>query len=680
MISASEEITKEKWPLHSGEEMGHKEAQEITQAIQQNFDSLGLMLKAAKERKAWKALGYRDFGSYCNNEFDKSKSRAYQIIEEAEIAQTLRNLAPAGLNIPANSHLRLLKDLSTDKQIEAIQYAEDLAKATEGKKPTKLQIQLAVEKISGNKPEQLKHSLSELGFSKGAEILITRGANTGSRGLIKRLDKEGQIWVELHHGNSLSIPYDATSLRILNDSEKPQKRAWVGTTDIGDKVLIFSRGLENQIGEIAIRINEKMAGIKVNGKIIELPYAELEVLEVVHEEPDEQSDVLSNEQLIILIKTQLITCGNQADKARLAETIISNIWQMISPEEKEKIKNLDDTLRKYKKANDDLFSINGELRESLLAYHREEAKLQKRLEEAEEIISQMVSKVPIDSKLDATLDAVVDTTLDAKTPSEMATADSVENDRQARIDRKTHTILQQIKEAEESLKKATTIRNKKELKNDLAKLHVNLKDIRLFATLKLHQTVYHFSPKYSGKIVDFWFSEVGEPRAGIEWQITEGKTSKIYEPMYAISTETHSPQLDVEAEEYDKSTTASVTQHTLDTTPDTTQWRQKIKKEIEIIDKKREGATRKESEKLSKQIDRLCAQLFELDYFEKIEIGRLVTKKRYPEVLGKVTGLSFSTGGMPQVWVHWLEHNLTDTNSVSVLDFNPEIQSETEQW
>ena len=681
-------FTVEKFSAQTAITMSRIEAEEITAAILQNFDSLGLMLKSANECKAWKALGYKDFGSYCNSEFDKSRSRAYQIIEEAELAQTLRNLAPAGLSIPANSHLRLLKDLSTDKQIEAIQYAEDLAKATEGKKPTKLQIQLAVEKISGNKPEQFKHSLNELGFSKGAEIITVRGINIGSRGFIKRLDKQGQLWVEMHTGNSSLIPYDVTSLRVLSPSEKPQKRAWVGTTDIGDKVLIFSRGLENQIGEIAIRINEKMAGVRVNEKINELPYAELEVLEVVHDEAEQQPDGMSEKELIVLIKTQLIACG---DKSALAKRIITNVWQMLLPEVKGEIENLNDILKSYKMANDELHSINSELRESLLNCHREEAKLRARLEEAEQVIGQMVDTVAdtaLDTVVDTTLDTVVDTTLDTKTPSEMATADSVENDRQARIDSKIHTILRQIKEAEESLKKATTIRNKKELKNDLAKLHDNLKNLRLFATLKLHQTVYHFSPKYSGKIVDFWFSEVGVPHAGIEWQVTEGRTSKIYEPMYAISTETHSPQLDVEAEEYDKSTTASVTQHTLDMTLDAvaelkveiTKWRKEINKSIKKNNEKLIVATRQEvKDNLKKSLDYSHKQLLDLDAFEKIEVGQIIAKKRYPEIIGRVTKLEFSLGGMPQVFVHWLERDSTDAIAVCVLDFAPEIQSEFEQ-
>ena len=527
-------FTVEKFSAQTAITMSRIEAEEITAAILQNFDSLGLMLKSANERKAWMVLGYKNFGDYCTNEFGKSKSRAYQIIEEAEIAKSLREDGGSDFKIPAQSYLRLLKNLpTTDKQIEAIKYAEDLA--GENNKPTKIQMQLAVEKVSGTKPEQFKQTLNELGFTKGAEVITVRGINIGSRGFIRKLDKKGQLWVEMHTGNSSLIPYDVTSLRVLSPSEKPQKKAWVGTTDIGDKVLIFSRGLENQIGEIAIRINEKMAGVRVNEKINELPYAELEVLEVVHEEPEQQPDGMSEKELIVLIKTQLIACG---DKSALAKKIITNVWQMLLPEVKGEIENLNDVLKSYKKANDELHSINNELSESLLSCHREEAKLRARLEEAEQVIGQMV-ETTLDTVVDTTLDTIVDTTLDT-------TLDTI-------LDTTLRTKIAQRRE---------------ELNKEIA--------------------------QQRGKLV---------------------------------------------------------------------------------------GLTEKQAKKPKKEINHLTNSLLDLDTFEQIKVGQSVTKNSAPELIGTITDLFFSQGGMPQVMVHWLERDSTDSNAVCILDFNiSEIQSEIEQW
>lgn len=339
----------------------------------------------------------------------------------------------------------------------------------------------------------------------------------------------------MHTGNSSLIPYDVTSLRVLSPSEKPQKKAWVGTTDIGDKVLIFSRGLENQIGEIAIRINEKMAGVRVNEKINELPYAELEVLEVVHEEPEQQPDGMSEKELIVLIKTQLIACG---DKSALAKKIITNVWQMLLPEVKGEIENLNDVLKSYKKANDELHSINNELSESLLSCHREEAKLRARLEEAEQVIGQMV-ETTLDTVVDTTLDTIVDTTLDT-------TLDTI-------LDTTLRTKIAQRRE---------------ELNKEIA--------------------------QQRGKLV---------------------------------------------------------------------------------------GLTEKQAKKPKKEINHLTNSLLDLDTFEQIKVGQSVTKNSAPELIGTITDLFFSQGGMPQVMVHWLERDSTDSNAVCILDFNiSEIQSEIEQW
>ncbi|MEG4287021.1 hypothetical protein QUB68_28345, partial [Microcoleus sp. A006_D1] len=382
--------------------MSRTEAEEITSAIQQNFDSLGLMLETARNRKAWKALDYKNFGSYCDNEFGKSQSRAYQLIEESKIAQTLIEEGGRDLRLPVSSNLRLLKDLPVEQQIEAIKYSEELASAADQKKPNKNHLLFAINKVSGtHSTEDLKSSLEALGFAKGVEVATIRGVNIGSRGFIRKLDKKGQLYVELHSGGRTPIPYDATSLRILSASEKPEKAASFDSTNIGDKVLIFSPGLDGILGTIQTRLNDdKMVGIKVNGNLLKLPYAELEVVEFEVDEPEQESwlqnfvwtdfgvqwcyesesqtiaavyqdlklhptekgkgspadwvrrwvrnnalnlavELLPEEQLSILITTRLITCGSEEEKGNLAESLIAEIWKMSLPSEcREKVKSL----------------------------------------------------------------------------------------------------------------------------------------------------------------------------------------------------------------------------------------------------------------------------------------------------------------------------------------------------
>jgi hypothetical protein len=678
MITGTDEITQEKWPLHSTSEMGRQEAEEITKAIQQNFDSLGMMLKSANERKAWKALGYVNFASYCENEFGKSKSRAYQIIEEAEIAQRLRESAPADLKIPANSQLRILKNLSLAQQIEAIKCAEDLAATTKNKKPTNLQIRLAVEKTA-NKPEQFKHSLNELGFSKGAEVVVVRGMDTGSRGFIRKLDKKGQLWIELHTRNSSLIPYDVTQLQILQASEKPSKTAYFGTTEIGDKVLIFSRGFENKIGEIAVRINEKMVGVRLeNGRIVELPYAELEPIETELYEQEEPSDTLPSEQLTTLIQTQLITCG--AEKTKLATDIIASVWRMLDSSEKEDINNLlqgdrNTKLREYKKANEDLFSINNELRDDLLRCHREAAELQTRLDEAEQVIAQMVSATQNQPTEPDTLLVDAFTGSASKTTALGISFNKTIDQLIAGKKTQTRRAWQQdyaknfVRYFEEGIKIPALSKGRHRGGHELG-------------FIKLTQRPYQ---QYLSEMSLTDLQEEGGMVATVQEFIDtyfEEQDKLVW--VLHFEFEALSGAADVEVDTILE--TVDTSNASLDTALyaglkiEIAQQRENVEIEIEALSEQKKTTTRgKVLNKLNKQICRLYDRLSILDTFEKIEVGQTVTKKRFPETVGTVISLDFSPGGMPQVWVRWFEPDSTDSNSVEVLDFVPDIQ-EPEQW
>lgn len=370
--------------------MTRLEAEEITEAIQGNFNSLGNMLEIARNRKAWKILGYRDFEGYCNNEFGKSQRRAYELIAEAAIAQSLKEADPS-LRLPAQSNLKLLKELPIEQQLEAVKRSEWLATESNKKKPNRSDLLIAIDEMEGCRSGDMRASLEARGFTKGVEVATTRGANIGSRGTVTRTDKKGQIYVELHTGGKVPILFDSASLKILSANEKPEKRAWFGTTDIGDKVLIFSKGLENTIGTIKSRLNsDKMVGVEVNGQVLKLSYAELEVVEFEIDEPDQDSwlqnfiwtdfgaqwcyesqtqtittvypglklhptekgkgspadwlrswanknapnlseQLLSDEQLISLLQTRLITCGSNERKENLAEAIVKEIWKMSLP-------------------------------------------------------------------------------------------------------------------------------------------------------------------------------------------------------------------------------------------------------------------------------------------------------------------------------------------------------------
>ncbi|TAG58463.1 MAG: hypothetical protein EAZ28_14565 [Oscillatoriales cyanobacterium] len=66
--------------------------------------------------------------------------------------------------------------------------------------------------------------------------------------------------------------------------------------------------------------------------------------------------------------------------------------------------------------------------------------------------------------------------------------------------------------------------------------------------------------------------------------------------------------------------------------------------------------TKKEADAISaNNLQRLKNSLQELRDFQELRIGQLVTKQFHPEIKGRITGFEMSVGGMPLIWVVWLQ-------------------------
>jgi len=285
----------------SAADMGRKEAEEVTQAIKNNFDSLGAMLVQARDRKAYKALGYRSFESYCQNEFGRSVSSAYQIIEDARVLSQLEAKISENygeevtLKIPA-SHLRPLKAVtSIDDKLKAIEYANKLA-AGEGKKPTKQHLEIAVFEVSGKRSEEFKAAIEKLGFTKGAQVESVSPIKK-DRGIIKSIDKAGLIYVEHYYGGNKAISYHTTELRLLTNEEKPTNPLEGSVATKGDRVLIFAEGLQGKQGTIYIWKEGKTTLVMVDGQDSPtvIAYAEMELIKSEQKKADWQSELVWQE-------------------------------------------------------------------------------------------------------------------------------------------------------------------------------------------------------------------------------------------------------------------------------------------------------------------------------------------------------------------------------------------------
>lgn len=77
-------------------ELTVEQAQELTEHIRSTSDVLYVLVARAHAGKAHKALGYSDFGAYVKAEFDISRSRAYQFINQANVIQAIEESTPEG--------------------------------------------------------------------------------------------------------------------------------------------------------------------------------------------------------------------------------------------------------------------------------------------------------------------------------------------------------------------------------------------------------------------------------------------------------------------------------------------------------------------------------------------------------------------------------------------------------
>lgn len=77
-------------------ELTADEARELTEHIRSTTDVLYVLVARAHAGKAHKALGYNNFGEYVKAEFNISRSRAYQFINQAEIIQEIEQATPDG--------------------------------------------------------------------------------------------------------------------------------------------------------------------------------------------------------------------------------------------------------------------------------------------------------------------------------------------------------------------------------------------------------------------------------------------------------------------------------------------------------------------------------------------------------------------------------------------------------
>lgn len=83
----------------AGEELSFEEARNLTSTIRNAAQMLWVLIKRAHQGKAWHALGYGSWEKYVRAEFDMSRSRAYQILDQAQVITEIEAVVPDGTTV-----------------------------------------------------------------------------------------------------------------------------------------------------------------------------------------------------------------------------------------------------------------------------------------------------------------------------------------------------------------------------------------------------------------------------------------------------------------------------------------------------------------------------------------------------------------------------------------------------
>ncbi len=677
-------------------EMGRIEAEAVTQAIKDNFDSLGAMLIQARDRKAYKALGYRTFEGYCKTEFGKSSSNAYRLIEDAKVVAQLeaeiskRYEEPVSLNIPS-ACLRPLKELpDIGEKLKAIDYAKKLATA-EGEKATKKHLEIAVFQINGHRSDDFKSAIESLGFTKGVQVEVTKNLKK-DRGFVTKVDKKGKIYIQLYNDGVTSLPYDATDLRILNNTEKPTISASDNTTNKGDKVRIFAKGLEGKTGEIYTWKMGRHALVMVEGESapVSLSYAELELIqdedieaitvETIENKPPQWEENLN------------WTSGENHYYYFARENKIYNTsWPnniTITPDthSKNPVKFIEDWMQRFA----------GSVAKSLVSDTEillENQRLREQLVEAESVIKVLATTARrmSDTAVSDTDFLVEDAASIASALASAGSTDFLVEDAASTASalesaRSTDFLVEDVASTASALASAGSTNFLVEdaastasvaeseqtaeflVENTSTSLlepqtWLEVLDSNSFTQgyIQLEQLNEESTEAYRGWNIytyDSSVADISHPIKGIfsidfSWAFEK----EIINPLEWLKNiinqvEDFCPgqlslELNTEVESFPQALLIAISNQE--------------ERLYEIIDKKeyeqqKGKLTKREADAISaNRLQRLKDSLQELRDFQKLRIGQFVTKRFHPETKGRITGFELSVGGMPLIWVAWLQ-------------------------
>lgn len=152
------------------------EARHLTDNIRTTAGLLFTLLARAHKGRAWVALGYSTFADYVHEEFDMSRSRAYQILDQATVVAAIEEATPDGTPLAiTEAAARDLKTILGD-------VVPDIAERTEGLPPE--EAGHIVDEMIGNYRDQVrdKREQDALDREEAAMDAADRAGFSGSGG------------------------------------------------------------------------------------------------------------------------------------------------------------------------------------------------------------------------------------------------------------------------------------------------------------------------------------------------------------------------------------------------------------------------------------------------------------------------------------------------------------------
>lgn len=143
----SEEIEAEMIDNSNELVMSEAEAKNITNSIRTTATAVCLLLKKAHDEKAWKTLGYKSWKEYIEEEFDFSRARSYQLLEQGNIIEAVSKVSDSKLYL-TEKEAKTIKD-------ELPKITEKISEATKNVDESSEREKIAKEIID----EEIKHKM-----------------------------------------------------------------------------------------------------------------------------------------------------------------------------------------------------------------------------------------------------------------------------------------------------------------------------------------------------------------------------------------------------------------------------------------------------------------------------------------------------------------------------------------